>query len=74
MVNQLGTGSYYVTHVEKGKKYKIRLINVGVDNHFKVSLDQHTFTVVLADFVPIEPYTANWIFIAIGRFFDDLFC
>ena len=70
MVSKKGTGKYAVTNITKGKKYKLRLINAAVDNHFKVSLDNHPFQVIAADFIPIKPYTANWIFIAIGQRYD----
>jgi len=63
-------GSYFNTAITKGKKYRLRLINTSVDNHFMVSLDNHTFTVITSDFVPIKPYTTNWIFIGIGQRYD----
>lgn len=71
MVSLDGTsGSYYTTTITHGKKYRLRLINTSVDNHFMVSLDSHTFTVITSDFVPIKPYTADWIFIGIGQRYD----
>lgn len=35
-----------------------------------VSLDNHPFQVITSDFVPIKPYSANWIFVAIGQRYD----
>ena len=70
MVSKSGTGRYAVTTMQQGKKYKLRLINMAVDNHFVVSLDNHNFTVVAADFVPIQPYTTTNLFIAIGQRYD----
>jgi hypothetical protein len=70
MVSKSGTGKYAVTTMNKGKKYKLRLINAAVDNHFVVSLDNHHFTVVAADFVPIKPFTTTNLFIAIGQRYD----
>lgn len=35
-----------------------------------VSLDQHTFSVIASDFVPIVPYSADWIFVGIGQRYD----
>ncbi|KAK3711067.1 laccase, multicopper oxidase, benzenediol:oxygen oxidorectuctase [Vermiconidia calcicola] len=70
MVSKQGTGAYGMTEIKKGKKYKLRLINASVDNHFKVSLDKHTFKVIAADFVPIKPKEVNWLFMAIGQRYD----
>ncbi|KAI9643544.1 laccase, multicopper oxidase, benzenediol:oxygen oxidorectuctase [Ciborinia camelliae] len=68
------TGGKYTTNtITSGKKYRLRFINTSVDNHFMVSLDGHPFTVITADFVPIKPYTTNWIFIGIGERYDVVF-
>lgn len=69
MVSSYG-GSYYTTSITQGKKYRIRLINISVDDHFMVSLDNHPFTVITSDFVPIVPYTTDWLFIGIGQRYD----
>ncbi|KAF4635791.1 hypothetical protein G7Y89_g2311 [Cudoniella acicularis] len=66
------TGAYANVTVVANKTYRLRLINTSVDNGFKVSLDGHPFTVIQADFVPIKPYTANWIFVGIGQRYDVL--
>jgi FtsP/CotA-like multicopper oxidase with cupredoxin domain len=58
--------------MQKGKKYKLRLINAAVDNHFVVSLDNHQFTVVAADFVPVKPFITDNLFIAIGQRYDAI--
>ena len=63
-------GHYSKTTITRGKKYRIRLINTSVNNNFVVSLDNHPFTVIAADFVPIVPYTTNSVFIAIGQRYD----
>jgi FtsP/CotA-like multicopper oxidase with cupredoxin domain len=71
MVNPTGTGGAYNTiTLTKGKKYRLRLINTSLDNHFKVSLDGHNLTVIQADFVPIVPYSTQWLFIGIGQRYD----
>lgn len=69
MVSNSG-GSYARTTLAAGKKHRLRLINTAVDGHFQVSLDGHTMTVIAADFVPIVPYNASWIFIGIGERYD----
>ncbi|QSZ31194.1 hypothetical protein DSL72_000757 [Monilinia vaccinii-corymbosi] len=63
-------GKYTTTTITSGKKYRLRLINTSVDNHFMVSLDGHPFTVITNDFVAIHPYTTNWIFLGIGQRYD----
>lgn len=71
MVSPHGTGgSYNKVTLKKGKTYRLRLINMSLDNHFKVSLDSHPFTVIEADFVPIVPYNTSWLFIGIGQRYD----
>lgn len=69
MVSSSG-GSYSSTTLTAGKKHLLRLINVSVDNHFMVSLDNHPFLVITSDFVPIVPYNATWIFLGIGQRYD----
>lgn len=71
MLNPSGTGgAYNKVTLTAGKKYRLRLINTSVDNHFRVSLDNHNLTVIQADFVPTNPYIAEWIFIGIGERYD----
>lgn len=67
MVNAAGGGQYLKTTITKGKRYRLRLINTSMDNHFKVHLDGHNLTVITSDFVPIVPYHADWLFIGIGQ-------
>lgn len=66
------SGSYETTTLQPGKTHRLRLINTSVDNHFKVHLDGHPFTIISTDFVPIEPQTVDWLFIAIGQRYDVL--
>ncbi|KAJ8109550.1 hypothetical protein OPT61_g7382 [Boeremia exigua] len=68
--NANGGGAYAKMTVTKGKKYRIRIINTSVDSTFSVSLDGHPFTVMTADFVPIKPYVADQVTLAIGQRYD----
>jgi FtsP/CotA-like multicopper oxidase with cupredoxin domain len=71
MLNPSGVGgAYNKVTLTQGKKYRLRLINTALDNHFKVSLDGHNLTVIQADFVPIVPYSTQWLFIGIGQRYD----
>lgn len=66
-----GTGGHYSrTVLTKGKKYRLRLINTSTNDNFKVGLDGHTFTVITADFVPVVPWTTQWLFLGIGQRYD----
>ncbi|OCT53411.1 Laccase-2 [Cladophialophora carrionii] len=70
-VNLNGTqGRYSRTTITKGKKYRLRLINTSTNDNFKVSLDGHNFTVITADFVPVKPFTTQWLFLGIGERHD----
>lgn len=70
-VNANGTaGKYSRTALTKGKKYRLRLINTSTNDNFKVGLDGHNFTVITADFVPIVPFTTQWLFLGIGERYD----
>ncbi|KAK4496153.1 hypothetical protein PRZ48_012132 [Zasmidium cellare] len=65
-----GNGNYSQVTVESGKKYRLRLINMSVDNYIQVSLDSHPFEVITADFVPIQPFAAEWLVMGIGQRYD----
>lgn len=65
--NAAGGGAYGTVTMTQGKKYLLRIVNPSVDNMIRVSLDNHPFTVVTSDLVPIHPYSANWILVGIGK-------
>ena len=69
MVSSSG-GQYARTSLTAGKKHRLRLVNMSVDNHFMVSLDGHQLQVITSDFVPIVPYNTTWIFLGIGQRYD----
>ena len=64
------TGSYSVTKITSGKKYRLRLINTSVDNNIRVSLDNHLMQVMTTDFVPVKPAYNQTILLAIGQRYD----
>jgi FtsP/CotA-like multicopper oxidase with cupredoxin domain len=53
------TGSYSKVALTPGKKHRLRLINTSVESAIRVSLDNHTFSVIASDFVPIKPFTVS---------------
>lgn len=63
-------GEYFKSTVKPGKKYRLRLINTSVDSAFMVSLDNHPFTVITSDFVPVKKYVAERVFVGIGQRLD----
>ena len=52
---------------QSGKKHRLRLINTSAEAIQKFSIDNHTFTVIANDFVPINPYTTNVITLGVGQ-------
>ncbi|KAL1591751.1 laccase, multicopper oxidase, benzenediol:oxygen oxidorectuctase [Paraconiothyrium brasiliense] len=68
------TGSYAKTqNLIKGKKYRLRLINTSADNTLRVSLDNHKFTVITSDLVPVKPWVTDSILISVGQRYDVTF-
>lgn len=63
-------GSYYETSFERGKRYRLRLINAAADAQFKFSIDNHTAEVIATDFVPIVPYTTETVRMGEGQRYD----
>lgn len=51
----------------QGKKYLLRIINTSLDTDYIFSIDNHNFTVISSDFVPIIPYNTSNIAVAIGK-------
>ncbi|KAF2196616.1 hypothetical protein GQ43DRAFT_382858 [Delitschia confertaspora ATCC 74209] len=68
--NANGGGSYDVRNLTPGKKHRLRLINTSVDTQLRVSLDGHAFQVISTDFVPVQPFTTNWLLMGIGQRYD----
>lgn len=54
----------------KSSSYKMSLVNTAVSTHFTFWIDDHDFYVVATDFVPITPYLAKTLNIAIGQRYD----
>jgi FtsP/CotA-like multicopper oxidase with cupredoxin domain len=62
-----GKHEYHEIVFEKGKKYKLGLVNTGSLLTYKLWIDGHNFTVVENDFVPIKPYVTDVLIIGIGK-------
>ncbi|KAF1983858.1 multicopper oxidase [Aulographum hederae CBS 113979] len=66
MVSNNG-GKYSKTTLIPGKKNLLHLANTGINSYIHVALDNHPFTIVAADFVPIEPKQVDSIVLAAGQ-------
>jgi FtsP/CotA-like multicopper oxidase with cupredoxin domain len=64
--NAQGGGNYNRVTLTPGKKHRLRIINAAIDASFRVSLDGHSFQVIANDFVPVVPYTTNYLQVGIG--------
>ena len=72
-----------------GKRYRLRLLNAGVDNQIRVSLDHHRLEVVTTDMVPIKrrpscaldlrkadhgpAFVTDWLLVGVGQRYDVVF-
>ncbi|KAL4899005.1 hypothetical protein BDW74DRAFT_171840 [Aspergillus multicolor] len=68
-----GGGKRTEIQVEKGKEYRLRLIDSSVDGWMKFSIDGHRLTVIAADLVPIVPYTTDAVILTSGQRYDVIF-
>ncbi|KAK1624116.1 Cupredoxin [Colletotrichum phormii] len=66
----VGGSNITTFNFKRGRSYKMSLVNTGTSTHTTFWIDHHNFTVVGTDFVPIKPYTASIINIAIGQRYD----
>jgi FtsP/CotA-like multicopper oxidase with cupredoxin domain len=57
---------------ESGKTHKIRLINTSVEAMQIFSIDRHKLIVVTTDFVPVQPYEAEYVILGAGMRADVL--
>jgi FtsP/CotA-like multicopper oxidase with cupredoxin domain len=68
--NCTGQGKKYELTFTPGKKHRLRVVNSGVTGDMQFSIDGHSLTVMASDFVPIKPYTAQSIQVALGQRYD----
>ncbi|KAM0724017.1 hypothetical protein Q7P37_001008 [Cladosporium fusiforme] len=65
-------GSRFEMTFQPGKTHLIRVVNTAIQSTFKFHIDGHKFTVISADFVPIEPYETDILNINIGQRYNIL--
>lgn len=55
-----------------GTSYCMRLVNGAIDTTFSFMIDNHTMTIIAADFVSMVPYTTDVLSFGIGQRYDIL--
>jgi FtsP/CotA-like multicopper oxidase with cupredoxin domain len=67
LVNGTGGDNLSTIQFTPGKKHLIRLVNTGINNFLHVGIDQHTMTVIAADFNPIQSFTTDTLILTVGK-------
>ncbi|AEO58496.1 extracellular laccase, lcc1 [Thermothelomyces thermophilus ATCC 42464] len=67
---ETGEGEYANVTLTPGRRHRLRLINTSVENHFQVSLVNHTMTIIAADMVPVNAMTVDSLFLGVGQRYD----
>ncbi|KAI1847860.1 hypothetical protein JX265_013902 [Neoarthrinium moseri] len=63
-------GSRFTMSLTSGTSYRLRLVNGAIDTHWKFMIDNHTLTVIASDFVPVVPFTVDYVNIGMGQRYD----
>lgn len=63
-------GSYAKVVLTPGRRHRLRLINPSVDNTFTVSIVGHSMTIIANDFVPVNSYTTDQLYLSVGQRYD----
>lgn len=72
LINSLGrymggpSSDLAVVNVEKGKRYRFRIIDMGCEANFQFQIDGHTFTVIEADGINTQPLEVDSLQIFAG--------
>lgn len=66
----LGNGTRFETTFTSGAKYLLRLVNTAIDGYIRFAIDDHSFSLISNDFVPIVPYTTDNLLIGIGQRYE----
>lgn len=68
--NCISGGKKFQLLFQAGKKYRLRIINVGTEAWFHFSIDGHKLKVIQTDFVPIVPYVTDSVRVNMGQRYD----
>ncbi|RDA94972.1 hypothetical protein CP533_0107 [Ophiocordyceps camponoti-saundersi (nom. inval.)] len=52
---------------QRGKRYRLRLVNTGAEAIHHYSIDEHTMTIIANDFVPVKPYQTKFVTLGVGQ-------
>ncbi|RDA88843.1 hypothetical protein CP532_5484 [Ophiocordyceps camponoti-leonardi (nom. inval.)] len=52
---------------QRGKRYRLRLVNTGAQGLEYFSIDEHMLTIIANDFVPVKPYQTKFVTLGIGQ-------
>ncbi|KAI0427776.1 multicopper oxidase-domain-containing protein [Xylaria sp. FL1042] len=55
---------------QQGKTHRLRFINTGSEGVERISIDEHTMTVIANDFVEIQPYDTKVVTVGVGQRVD----
>jgi len=70
-INPSGPGGNYArVKITPGLRHRLRLINPSVENTFTVSIVNHQMTVIAADFVPVNAFSTDSLFLGVGQRYD----
>lgn len=56
-----------VVNVQRGRRYRLRLVSISCDPNFIFSIDGHDLTVIEVEGVEVNPHTVNAIQIFAGE-------
>jgi FtsP/CotA-like multicopper oxidase with cupredoxin domain len=62
-----GNAGFATFEFTPGKTHRLRFINTGSSAFETISIDNHTMTVIANDFVPVVPYSTNFITLGCGQ-------
>jgi FtsP/CotA-like multicopper oxidase with cupredoxin domain len=65
-----GAGQWANVTLTPGKRHRLRIINTSTENHFQISLANHSMTIIAADMVPVNAMTVDSLFLAVGQRYD----
>ncbi|KAF9893207.1 laccase, multicopper oxidase, benzenediol:oxygen oxidorectuctase [Aspergillus nanangensis] len=65
-----GTGRRSEVVFQKGKKYRLRIIDSQIDGWMRFTIDGHKLMVIAADYVPVVPYVTDSIILTSGQRYD----
>ncbi|CAJ2504677.1 Uu.00g120710.m01.CDS01 [Anthostomella pinea] len=70
-INPVGSGGEYSKLTfTPGKRHRLRFINPSVEHNYQVSIVGHNMTVISTDFVPVNSFSTDNVFLGVGQRVD----